>query len=177
MINIHNLDNRTEVLIENPTPPQPTTQPQPVVTPRPTPAPVNNPISNEEGVVLACRLYKMSKILNLLYQPLYSINFDPIFLTLMSENDRVTELALSVSVRLGGRNNCRCQRLPLPVLGGNICTGFRTVNGYLDDMLVVANTLSRGGFTAEVNREISEIITLINSQKNAIEIRIINCRN
>ncbi len=177
MINLHKLDNRAEALIENPTPPQPTITPQPVVTPRPTPAPINNPISNEEGVLLACRLYSMSKILNLLYQPLYSINFDPIFLTLMSENDRVSELSFSVNVRLGGRNNCRCQRLPLPILGGNVCAGFQTVYGYLDDMLVIANTLSRGGFGGETNIEILEIISLINSQKNAIENRIINCKN
>ena len=176
MINIHKLDN-VEALIENPTQPQPVATPRPVEGARPGVTPTPSTITPEEGVVLACRLYRMSEILNLLYQPLYSINFDPIFLSLSNENDRVSSLALDISRSLGGRNNCSCQRLPLPILGGTLCTGFRVTNDYLDDMLTVANSLLRGGFDRTISEQINQIIALINSQKNAIEIRIINCRN
>lgn len=169
----NDLQKQSKVIVENnqvdnvPVTPI-VTPPQNVVPARPTP--VEPTVSGEDAVCLSADLYNRTRVLDMMYQQMRDISQSnsSAIQRLMNENKVAQAAVLNVYYSLSGESTPPRQRLTIPILGNNFCSGLSVISDYLSGMIALNVRLQNAVNTPEISRQITAISANLTSQKESI---------
>lgn len=144
------------------------TPPQNAVPVRPTPALPT--VSGEDAVCLAADLYNRTRVLDMMYQQMRDISQSnrSAIQSLMTENKVAQAAVLNVYYSLSGEDNPPREKLTIPSLGNNFCSGLSVISDYLSGMIALNVRLQNAVNTPEISRQIPAISANLTSQKESI---------